>query len=164
MIKSIQQLKETLHQELKMYKDIVEMAKEKTIIIKMGKLVELEEVIQKEQQYIRTMATFEKIRRSIFTNIAEEMEIPEPAGISELLLHLGDQEINEIDTIRNQLLETIKKLTEVNQLNEKLIQQNLEFIDFNIEIITSSPETGNNYGEKDTGKRKSISSLLDMKV
>lgn len=163
-MKSIQQLKETLQQELKVYKDILEMGKEKTVVIKLGKLKELEEIIEKEQQYMRAMGTFEKIRRSIFTNIGEEMEIPEPASISELLLHLEEETVEEIDSFRNELLKVIEKINEVNELNAKLIQQNLEFINFNIELMTFSPQTSNNYGEKDAGKRKSISSLLDMKV
>lgn len=163
-MRSIQQLKDTLQQELKMYKEVLEMGKEKTVVIKLGKLKELEKIIDKEQQYIRTMGTFEKIRRSIFTNIGEEMEIPEPASISELLLHLEEDTVEEIDTFRNNLLKVIEKINEVNELNAKLIQQNLEFINFNIELLTFSPETSNNYGDRDTGKRKSISSLLDMKV
>ncbi|SES84218.1 FlgN protein [Natronincola peptidivorans] len=164
MVKSIEQLRDALQKELKMYKDILEMSKEKTVIIKLGKLKELEETTQKEQQYIRTMGTFEKIRRSIFVNIAEEMEIPEPASLSELLLHLEDEEAEELDAIRDELLASIKRLTEVNQLNEKLIEQNLEYVNFNLELMTSSTDTGNNYGEQDTGKKKSISSILDIKV
>ena len=164
MMKSIQQLKETLQQELKMYKDVLDMAKEKTDILKKAELKKLEEITQKEQQYIRTMGTFEKIRRSIFVNISEEMGISQLSSVSELLLYLEAQEVEEIDTIRNDLLDTIGKLAEVNQFNEKIIQHNLEYVNFNIELMTSSQEFGNNYGEKDLGTGKSIASLLDVKV
>lgn len=164
MMKSIQQLKETLQQELKMYKDVLDMAKEKTDILKKAELKKLEEITQKEQQYIRTMGTFEKIRRSIFVNISEEMGISQLSSVSELLLYLEAQEVEEIDTIRNDLLDTIGKLAEVNQFNEKIIQHNLEYVNFNIELMTSSQEFGNNYGEKDSGTRKPITSILDVKV
>lgn len=164
MTKSIEQLKEVLQRELEMYRDILKMSKEKTHVIKKGKLQELEEIIQKEQQYIRNMGTFEKIRRSIFVNVAEEMEIPEPASLSELLLHLEEKEIKEIDSVRNELLKVIDELTVSNKFNEELINKNLDYINFNIEIMTSMSGFGNNYGERDHSKKKNISSILDMKV
>ncbi|SDJ91063.1 flagellar protein FlgN [Natronincola ferrireducens] len=163
-MKSIEQLKEALQQELNMYQQVLEMAKEKTQIIKQGRLKELEENTSKEQQYIRTMGTFEKIRRSIFTNISQELEIQEPSSVSELLLHLEEEEASHIDDIRNQLLEVIHRLEEINKLNEKLIYQSLEYVNFNIELMTTSHETSSHYGEKEAGNRKTVASLLDIKV
>ncbi|AKL93769.1 FlgN protein [Clostridium aceticum] len=164
MIRSIQQLKDTLRQELKMYKEVLATAEGKAEIIKKGKLKELEETTDKEQQYIRTMGTFEKIRRSIFVNISEEMDIAPLSSISELLLHLEEEEAIEIDGLRNELLEIIAILAEVNKLNEKLIYQSLDYVNFNIEMMTSRPETGNNYGENQGLKKKVSSSLLDVKI
>ncbi|AOY75641.1 flagellar protein FlgN [Clostridium formicaceticum] len=164
MIRSIQQLKDTLWQELKMYKEVLETAQGKTEIIKKGKLKELEATTEKEQQYIRTMGTFEKIRRSIFVNISEEMDITPPSSVSELLLYLEEEEAAAIDGLRNELLDVIAALAETNELNEKLIYQNLEYVNFNIELMTSRPEEGNNYGENQGIKRKTSSSLLDVKI
>lgn len=163
MNKSLQQLKETLQRELEMYQDILIMAREKTEFIKLGQLKDIEGTTVKEQQYIKTMGTFEKLRRSIFANMAEELQIKEPESISELLLHLEEEEAAYIDELRDQLLATIDELKEVNQLNEILINKSLEYVNFNIQLMTSLPE-GNHYGQKDTGKVKSISSLLDMKI
>lgn len=163
-MKSIQQLKDSLNQEIKLYKAVLTTAKGKTQAIKTAQLKELEEVIEKEQEYIRAMGAFEKIRRSIFANIAQELNIAQPDSISELILHLDDDEGKELDDLRTELLKTIKRLADVNELNEKLIQQNLDFINFNIGLLTSLSDIDSNYGEKDKGSKKSISSILDMKV
>ncbi len=164
MVKSIQQLKDALQQETDLYKDVLKTAVEKTQVIKAGQLKALEEITKKEQIYIRTMATFEKIRRSIFMTMENELGISGLGTISELLLHLDDQDVEDIDKLRTEVLDIIKSLTEANELNEKLIQQNLDIINFNMEVMTSLAEMNSNYSGSDKGKNKAVTSLLDMKV
>ena len=133
MEKSIQQLKDTLIRENEMYSDILKLAEEKTEVIIKGDIKTLEEIIKKEQQFITSMNTFEKIRRSVLTNIADELEIEKDFSISELLLFLEEDIGNDIDEIRYKL-ETINALKEINKSNEKLINQSLEYINFNLEM------------------------------
>ncbi|MCC5910839.1 MAG: flagellar protein FlgN [Clostridiaceae bacterium] len=166
MNRCIQQLAEVLQKEIEMYRDVLQMANSKTYIIGKKNIKELEQITAKEQHYIRKMGTFEQIRRSIFVNIAEELKIKEPESVSELLLHLEEAIAEEIDALRNQLLDIIKDLGEVNKLNEKLLQQNLEFIELSIDLMTASPQSDNNYNHNHGNRRKSTTnkSLLDMKV
>jgi len=163
MEKSLQQLKETLQRELEMYQEILSMEKNKAEFIKSGDLERIEKTTLKEQQYIKNMGTFEKLRRAIFTNMAAELQVIEIESISDLLLYLKDEDMMEIDNLRNHLLSTIDRVKEVNELNETLINKHLEYVNFNIELMTSTPE-GSHYGQKDTGRRKITSSLLDMKI
>jgi len=161
--KSLQQMKETLKKELNMYKEILVLAKNKTEFIKSGQLDNIEKTTAKEQQYIKMMGTFERLRRSIFVNIREELQIESLDSISELLLHIDDSQALYMDRLRDEILDIINELKQVNELNEKLITKHLEYVNFNIQLMTSTPE-GSHYGQKDTGKTKSISSLLDMKI
>lgn len=217
MEKSIQQLKDTLIKENEMYTDILKLAEQKTEIIIKGDIKTLENITKKEQQFITTMNTFEKIRRSVLTNIVDEIRsmeshgeshgdrsygeakrsrrpcprgIPKPddqsaAGgrpipvahmahpahptedftISELLLFIEEDTGNDIDELRYKLLETINTLKEVNKSNEKLINQNLQYINFNLEILTQSSEDGNKYNNtaSESKEAKPIN-LFDMKV
>lgn len=161
--RSLQQLKETLEKEENMYREILALAKEKTEFIKTGQLDKIEATTAKEQDYLKMMGTFERLRRSIFTNMTEELELESLDSISELLLHLDDREAFYIDRLRDQILNIINRLRESNELNEKLIKKHLEYVNFNIDLMTSTPE-GSHYGKKDGGKTKSISSLFDMKI
>ena len=169
-MKSIEQLQEALEKELNMYKEVAKLVDGKTNIIVKGKVKELDEITKKEQQLISQMGTFEKIRRAIFVNISNEINIKEPTSLSELLLHLEEKGIdsnilNGIDKIRNELLEVIGQINEFNKLNEKLIKQSLDYINLNMELLTSLNEQVNHYGSKaTTDNKKANKSLLDMRV
>ena len=165
MIKAIEQLKETLIQENNMYGEVLKLEQEKTEVIRKGKVKELESMTKKEQQFIAMMGTFEKIRRSVFTNTAEELGVDELEGLSEFLLYIEEEEvINEIDGLRNEILKKIEDIKNINQLNEKLMEQQLDYIQLNIELITNSTEDGNNYGSKAQGKDKRKTHLFDARV
>lgn len=169
-MKSIEQLKEALEKELNMYNQVCNLVESKTKIVVKGKVKELEEVTKKEQQLINQMGTFEKIRRAIFVNISNELDIEDPDSLSELLLHLDEmgvekERLEEIDKIRDELLRVINQIKEFNQLNEKLIKQSLDYINLNMDILTSEEEQGNHYGNKaTTDNKKTNKSLLDMRV
>jgi|GEM_PF-538364 len=169
-MKSIEQLKEALEKELKMYEQVSNLVESKTKVVVKGKVKELEEIMKKEQQLIGQMSTFEKIRRAIFANISNEINIEEPTSLSELLLHLEEKGVEgdalkQIDRIRDRLLKVIDEIKEFNQLNEKLIKQSLDYINLNMEVLTSIDEQANHYGNKATkDTNKASKSLLDMRV
>jgi len=164
-MKSIEQLKNTLIKENELYTGVLKLAEEKTKVIVGGDIKVLENITKKEQQYIMNMATFEKLRRSILTNIAQELSIEEISSVSELILFIEEDAGNEIDDLRNDLLKTIADLKAVNEGNEKLINQSLQYINLNIEILTSSSEDGNRYSNK-ASENKQVKSInfFDMKV
>lgn len=165
MDKSIQQLKDTLIRENEMYSNVLKLAEKKTEVIIKGDIRALEDITKKEQQFIKTMNTFEKIRRSVLTNIANELEIDKDFSVSELLLFLDEDIGNEIDELRYKLLETINSLKEANKSNERLLSQNLEYINLNLEILTQPAEDGNEYDNKalESKKAKPVN-LFDAKV
>ncbi len=165
MEKSIQQLKNTLIKENQMYTNVLRLAEEKTKVIVAGDIKTLENITKKEQQFIMTMSTFEKVRRSVLTNIAENLNTEEISSVSELILFLEDDIGNTIDELRDKLLETIRDLKTINESNEKLLNQSLEYVNFNLEMITTSPEDGNKYNStaSENKKVKPIN-FFDMKV
>jgi len=164
-LRSIQQLKDTLIKENELYTQVLKLAQEKTKVIVAGDIKALENITKKEQQYIMNMGTFEKIRRSVLTNIAEEFNIEVISNISELILFIDEDTGNEIDELRDTLLKTIADLKAVNESNEKLINHSLQYINFNLEILTHSPEEGNKYSNKASqGKEVKPINFFDMKV
>ncbi len=165
MEKSIQQLKDTLIRENEMYSNVLKLAEQKTEVIIKGDIRALEDITKKEQQFITSMNTFEKIRRSVLTNIADELDIEKDFSISELLLFLEEDIGNDIDELRYELLETINALKEVNKRNEKLINQNLEYVNLNLEILKHLSEDGNKYDNKASESKKTRPmNFFDAKV
>ncbi|MBU5676655.1 flagellar protein FlgN [Alkaliphilus sp. MSJ-5] len=164
-MKSIDQLKDTLIKETDLYTQVLKLAEEKTKVIVAGDIKVLEDITKKEQQYIMNMGTFEKIRRSILTNIAEELNVEAITTVSELILFVEEDAGNKIDQLRNNLLETIADLKVVNEGNEKLINQSLQYINFNLEVLTHSPEDGNRYSSN-ASENKEVKPInfFDMRV
>lgn len=164
-MKAIEQLKNTLIQENDLYGQVLKLEMEKTNIIRKGKVKELELITKKEQQFITSMGTFERIRRSIFTNTAELLGVEELNGLSEILLYMEDEAmINEIDELRNEILKKIDEIKEVNQLNEKLMEQHLDYIHYNIELMTNQAHNDHSYGNSNQRKDKNKSNLFDARI
>ncbi|KAB3539677.1 flagellar protein FlgN [Alkaliphilus pronyensis] len=165
MKKSIDQLIESLIHEKNMYDEILRLEKEKFQVIRNGNMQLLEKMTQKEQQYLMKMGTFEKIRRSVLVNVADELEVDEISSISEFLLYIEDDTVvEEIDKLRDELLKVIAEIKEVNQLNEKLMKQHLEYIQFNLEVLTGNIQEGNSYGGKASEKGKQKINLFDARI
>ncbi|KAB3526648.1 flagellar protein FlgN [Alkaliphilus serpentinus] len=165
MIKTTDQLMESLNQEKILYHEILKLEKEKFEVIKTANLKELEKMTIKEQQYLMKMATFEKIRRSILTNAAKEIGVEELHSISDLLIHLKNSEmVQQIDDLRNQMLNVIAEIKEINELNEKLMNQHLDYINFNMELLTSNLQSTSNYSGNPTEKGKQKTNLFDARI
>ncbi len=165
LAREVEQLKEALMQEQQMYEEVLNLEKSKTEVIKKGKVKELEEMTKKEQQYMMKMGTFERIRRSVFINAANTLQVDEIDSLSEFLLHLQDQqEADELDEMRHKLLDTINQIHETNQVNQKLMEQHLEYIEISLELMTDHLTDGNNYGNKTDRKGKIKTNLFDARV
>ncbi|SFH70072.1 FlgN protein [Tindallia magadiensis] len=163
MSKAIIQLKEALRQEQQIYQGVLELADQKTLMVVRNKVKELEKLTLKEQQFIREISRFEQIRQSLLGHFAKEKELAEvPQNLSALLSFLPENDVEEIESLRQELVVTIQEISEKNRLNETLINQSLDFIQVNLEALTQL-ETGNPYGEKADAKNKQTRQIFDAK-
>lgn len=166
--KAVSQLKETLYQEHSMYLEVLNLANRKTEVISKGKIKELEEITKTEQRYMMKMGTFEKIRRSVFANVAEALQVEEINSLSEFLLYLNnEQDVDEIDRVRHQLLDVVDRIKKANEVNQKLMEEHLEYIEFSLNLMTdhllekSTPQYG---GNQDKSQSKIRKNLFDARV
>jgi len=166
--KAVDQLKETLQQEQLMYLEVLNLANRKTDVISKGRIKELDEITKTEQRYMMKMGTFEKIRRSVFVNVAEALEVEEIGSLSEFLLHLSnEQDVNEIDRARHQLLEVVDRIKTTNEVNQKLMEEHLEYIEFSLNLMTDHLLENNSLqygGNQPKGQKKIKKNLFDARV
>lgn len=165
MNKSVEQLMIALTKEHEMYQEVLEIARKKRNVIVEGKIKELDGITGKEQAMILSIGKLENIRESILKNIVKELNVDNIQNISGLAKYLDEETKNEILAIRDKLAETLKMVKEENDLNSKLIEQSLEYIEFNKNILTTLENRGSTYGsdadEKDVNVK---SNLFDLKV
>lgn len=165
MSKSVKQLIQALNQEYEIYKEVLEIAKKKRQIIVEGKIKDLDDITSKEQAMILSIGKLENIRQSILKNIAKELEIDEVENISQLSKHLDTKSKEEVLAIREKFDDILNTIRDKNDLNNKLIKQSLEYIEFNKNLLTSLENQGSTYGssanEKDVNIKKN---LFDAKI
>lgn len=152
MASLIEELITVLEEEDKKYKELVELANQKTPVIVKGDLDRLKVITAKEQGYIETLNHLEKRRVDVVKDIAlvlnqKEEDLTIKAVIA--LLEGQDKEQKRLSEVHDSLRQTLLNISTLNDMNKGLITSALEMAEFNINIIKSmyqAPELGN-YGK-----------------
>lgn len=165
MSKSVEQLILALDKEYEIYKEVLEVAKQKKQIIVEGKMKELDDITSKEQAIILSIGKLESIRAAILKNIVNELDIDEAQNISQLSKYLDDKSKKKILAIRDKFKDILIDVRNQNDLNNKLIQQSLEYIEFNKNLLTSLENQGSTYSSNADEKDIKIkNNLFDAKI
>jgi hypothetical protein len=165
MSKSVEQLILALDKEYEIYKEVLEVAKQKKQIIVEGKMKELDDITSKEQAIILSIGKLESIREAILKNIVNELDIDEAQNISQLSKYLDDKSKKKILAIRDKFKDILIGVRNQNDLNNKLIQHSLEYIEFNKNLLTSLENQGSTYSSNADEKDIKIkNNLFDAKI
>lgn len=161
----VKELMDVLDQEAKLYDDILKISKNKTSIIVEGKVTELEKIVKLEQSLVLQMAKLENQRENLIDKISKHIGIkPEDITISSLIKFLGKDQSEKMKTLQNNIVKTVKDLSDTNGLNSKLIKNSLDFISFSLNMYANAGNEDNNYGlggRKIDGKERNF---FDLKI
>lgn len=157
-----------LKKEHDYYKDLLELSKTKKDMIIEGKVSELDKIVKLENNMIFDIGRLEKIREQETEMISTLLGITKnEAIVSVLTKKLKPKLSKELLEVQNQLTDTLVELKDLNELNGKLIEQSLEYIDYSVNVITSSNqaveslyEDLNNNGKNTDNKKR----IFDTKV
>lgn len=152
MASLIEELITVLEEEDKEYKELVELANQKTPVIVKGDLDKLRVITEKEQGYIEALNHLEKRRVDVVKDIAlvlnkKEEDLTIKAVIE--LLEGQDKEQKRLSEVHDDLRQTLSNISTLNDMNKNLITSALEMAEFDINLIKSmyqAPELGN-YGK-----------------
>lgn len=152
MASLIEELITVLEEEDKEYKELVELANQKTPVIVKGDLDGLRVITAKEQDYIEILNRLEKRRIDVVKDIAlvlnkKEEDLTIKAIVD--LLEGQDKEQRKLSEVHDSLRQTLSNISTLNDMNKNLIKASLEMAEFNINLIKSmyqAPELGN-YGK-----------------
>ncbi|MCT4619795.1 MAG: flagellar protein FlgN [Marinisporobacter sp.] len=165
MSKSTEQLILALSKEYEIYQDYLNLAKKKKAVIIEGNVKELEKITQQEQDSIRNIGKIDQIRTAIVGNLLHELNIEYVENIMELANYLDSSYREKVVTLKNRLGNLLREIQHISELNSKLIHQSLDYIEFNMNMVTSLNTEGSTYGDQATEKdMKKKSSIFDAKV
>lgn len=152
-----EELRELLFQELEVLKKLLEYATSKTDMIIENDVDNLEKMTRKEENFIQTLVDVENRRATLLDSWGVSKDTP----ISKLLEKIiGDK--TELKWIRDEMIDVMERLSERNSLNSMLLNDHLEWIDFNVNLITNA-STNLNYGFRIPDLNEG-NSLFDRKV
>lgn len=152
-----EELLQILNQQLETLENIKELTYEKTDIIISNKVEELEIITSEEEEWINNMGNIEVKR----LNLLNSWGLSPKISLTEIIAKVpeGKEELMEI---RGRLAIISGEIKERNITNSELINDNLQWLDFNMNLI-SDIQTPTTYGSGNSSLESS-NSLFDRKV
>lgn len=141
MASLIDELIGVLNKEYEIYHELIPVAEEKTKIIVRNDVEALQQITEQEQLVVEKINVLEKRREEIVVSIATVInKRPEDLNLKAIIQILESQpkEQMALSEVRDNLNKVIKRLVEINNRNQALIQQSLEMIEFNMNFIQSA--------------------------
>lgn len=167
---AIMQLIETIQQLTARHERLLALAEEKREVVIHNRIDDLMRITHEEQSLVKEITGLEQACRDQVIKSAEELGIPAQGmtTISDFIRALPDshQELRRmVDEARRQLTTAITELQQKNELNRQLIQQSLDYINFNIDFLTDAPEQDLTYQHPIEGQQvKKRTGIFDQKA
>ncbi|NLJ78919.1 MAG: flagellar protein FlgN [Tissierellia bacterium] len=151
------ELAEVLGEQLEVLKALEAIAYDKTDIIIEDDVEALERLTKKEEGLINRLGMVEEKRIKLLDSWGLNMDI----SMSHILDGVPDGK-EELLELQIALMEVLSHIQERNDLNRELIEDNLQWLDFNMNLI-SNVQSSTTYG-KGNDDEKIGDSLFDRKV
>lgn len=142
-------LVEVLEEENTQYEKLVELSKEKKQAIIKADIRTLEEITEKEQEVTSFLRNLDIRRDEVLKDMSDVLGKDfKEMTITRLIGYLDQQpkEQERLSQIRAKILATGNEMQEWNKRNEKLLNQALEMVEFDLTLFKSmrqAPETAN---------------------
>ncbi|MDP4094779.1 MAG: flagellar protein FlgN [Bacillota bacterium] len=162
----INDLVKVLEQESGLYKEILNISKNKTNIIIEGKIAELESVVKLEQSIVFQMGRLEDTREQLVEKLSKELGMDDPSQVtlSQLIKYVDDNSLKDLRAYQDGMTRTINELKNCNEVNSRLIRNSLDYINFSINLLTEVGSVNNGYGNTGMGSDSKKRNLFDVKL
>jgi flagellar biosynthesis/type III secretory pathway chaperone len=145
---SVQGLLQTMSKLIQVHISLLELAERKTNILVLNQVDKLNQIVNKETSTMKQITILDLQRiEDISSLLLERGYKPNPnitvGDIIKLVVKADDKKL--LSDAQKQLLSTIYKLREKNQLNQKLIEQSLAFIEFSMDLVLGPSDDGVTY-------------------
>ncbi len=155
MASLIEELITTLEKENEIYSNLLPVQEKKKRTIIVNDLKTLQEITQQEQEVIQQIGALERKRQEVMTNIGMVLNRdPDTLDLPALikLLEKQPEEKKRLSLVYDNLKQTVHQLVDINKLNQSLIEESLDMIEFNMNFIQSTRMSpGNNYNKDAIG-------------
>lgn len=153
-----------LEQQKECYEGLYTLATYKTQAIVDKEIDFLQDVVNREEEFLGRMAILEKKRELTFKDIALVTGInPKTITVTIIIQKMGEHlDVSKtLIKLRDDLLKIINKVKKENDHNKLLLEQSIEFVNFSLTAITSTKFTPMEHNYTKASLQQSLSQNLD---
>lgn len=151
-------LMKILEKLLKLHKSLYQIAVEKTEVIKKGDLDALQTLLKNEQSHISAIQMVEKERGKMIAEMLPDHLNP---TLNDCIPFFESDEKAKVMTLQGELVDLLTELKSVNELNQQLLEQSLQFVSLNIDLLL--PNNPTNYSKEEVEEGPELH-LFDSKA
>jgi flagellar biosynthesis/type III secretory pathway chaperone len=152
------ELKKILNGELQIYKELSQITYEKTQPIIDNDTEFLDKTTMREEELILGITQWEKKREDLLNSWG----LGKNTSMSQIISNITVEDKKELEDIKEELSKILEEIKERNELNNVLIRDSLEYLDFNINLLANVKDPGTYIkGSKSSNVNQSI---FDRKV
>lgn len=140
---NIATLLEMLEQLIELHQVLLVLAKEKTPVLVNNQVDELNSIVHKEHKLIKQVEELDRRRVQLTGEyLISRGYNPDPrVRVSDLIkIVFKAEEKKALSDVQKRLFDSITELQKQNELNQKLIEQSLVFIDYTLDLFVKTPE------------------------
>lgn len=140
---AVNQLVESLGELRNLYGQLYELGLRKKELLIKDQLDELTGIINKETRLLKQLAESDNARVRAIAALQREkgQRVNTQATLAQVSALLADpEERRALNEASQRLSETVAKLKELNALNQQLIQQSIDFIEYSLDLMVGPAE------------------------
>ncbi|WP_026694345.1 flagellar protein FlgN [Peribacillus kribbensis] len=129
---------------LKLHKSLLDLARQKTEIVKQGSMEELNRIMIDEQKHVKAITVVEAEReQAVAMFLAAQGSYHLQPSLAACLEFAAEEERTQFITLREDLKALVYELKDANFLNQQLIYQSLQFINMSLDMVRPRPQAFN---------------------
>ncbi len=154
-----------LEQEAEFYENLLDISLKEQKSIVSGKVDEIEKITREKEKIILEINKLEKARLLIWKDLSEKFSLaPSDLTLTKLQEKLGEKYSKKLNILQKRIETVVHKLKNIAESNAELIKTSLDYIQFSLNLLSSSPTPStysvNRKTEEDAGSTK----ILDKKA
>lgn len=139
-------LRRIMQQQLATGKTLITLAEASEQALIEGNTAKLEALAPQQRGLLDTQITQEMVRQQVTRDLSQMLGVERAPTLSALLPALPRTEAMALDTLRQQILETERRMDILNQRNGILLENALGYVKFSLEALTSAALKPARYG------------------
>ncbi len=132
--------------EMEIYVSLLQYAKNKKAALIKNDLDGLNMLIKLEDEAVNSLHAASARRESLFDRVAKETGYEGKITFDYIVKDLSAQERGELDHLRSRYQEVVRELSALNELNQSLLQMQLQYTSFCMDILMQEKPVGGTYG------------------